>query len=140
MILSDNLNFDLVNSGFIAAVPYLTLGVVLFFAGYLADIVQLKKILTTTQARKSFTCIAFMAQTLFMMLAAYQKHRYIVILFITLGASLGAFSLSGYGVNHLDIAPPFASVLMGLTNAFATIPGIISPLIAGFIVTEQTVS
>lgn len=81
-----------------------------------------------------------MAQTLFMMLAAYQKHRYVVIVFITLGASLGAFSLSGYGVNHLDIAPPFASVLMGLTNAFATIPGIISPLIGGFIVTEQTVS
>lgn len=50
----------------------------------------------------------------------------------------GALSICGYGVNHLDIAPQYASVLMGLSNTVATIPGIISPLIAGFIVTEQT--
>jgi MFS transporter, ACS family, solute carrier family 17 (sodium-dependent inorganic phosphate cotransporter), other len=41
-------------------------------------------------------------------------------------------------VNHLDIAPQYASILMGISNTVATIPGIISPLIAGFIVTEQT--
>lgn len=102
--------------------------------------VQAKGYLTTTQTRKYFNCAAFASQTTFMMLAAYQRDRVLVIVFITFGAGLGALSLCGYGVNHLDIAPQYASILMGISNTVATIPGIASPLIAGFIVTEQTVS
>ena len=139
-IIPDNLNFDLAKSGFIAAIPYLTLGIILFFVGYIADWVQEKDYLTTTQVRKYFNCAAFVSQTTFMMLAAYQRDRVLIIVFITFGAALGALSICGYGVNHLDVAPQYASILMGLSNTIATIPGIISPLIAGFIVTEQTVS
>lgn len=73
------------------------------------------------------------------MLAAYQHNRVLIIVCITLGAALGALSICGYGVNHLDIAPQYASITMGLSNTVATIPGIISPLIAGFIVTDQKV-
>lgn len=80
-----------------------------------------------------------MSQTVFMMLAAYQHNRVLIIVCITLGAALGALSICGYGVNHLDIAPQYASITMGLSNTVATIPGIISPLIAGFIVTDQKV-
>jgi len=98
------LNFDIANSGFIAAVPYLTLGIILFFVGYLADWFQVKGILTTTQVRKYFNCTAFVSQTIFMMLAAYQRDRVWIIVFITLGASLGALSICGYGVNHLGMS------------------------------------
>lgn len=65
----DNLNFDLANSGFIASVPYLTLGILLFFVGYLADWLRIKGYLTTTQVRRYFNCSAFVSQTVFMMLA-----------------------------------------------------------------------
>lgn len=40
-------------------------------------------------------------------------------------------------VNHLDIAPQHASVLMGIGNTFATIPGIVSPLLTGYIVGDS---
>lgn len=40
-----------------------------------------------------------------------------------------------FSVNHLDVAPQHASVLMGISNTFATIPGIVSPIITGYIVT-----
>lgn len=43
-----------------------------------------------------------------------------------------------YSVNHLDIAPQHASVLMGISNTFGTIPGIVSPLLTGYLVVEQT--
>ena len=52
LCFTDNLNFDLANSGFIAAVPYLTLGIILLFVGYIADLVQEKNLLTTTQVRR----------------------------------------------------------------------------------------
>ena len=69
-----------------------------------------------------------------MLLAAFLLDPVYSVLFITIGAAIGAFSLSGYAVNHLDIAPQYASILMGISNTFATIPGIISPSLTGFIV------
>ena len=38
--------------------------------------------------------------------------------------------MSGFGCNHLDIAPRYAGVLMGLTNGVATISGIVGPYVA----------
>ena len=45
-----------------------------------------------------------------------------------------ATSAAGFLVNHLDIGPRYAGVLMGLTNTIGTIPGILAPAITGFIV------
>ena len=44
---------------------------------------------------------------------------------------------SGYMNSHLDIAPNFAGTLMGLTNAFATIPGFLAPQVVGYIINGQ---
>jgi hypothetical protein len=37
----------------------------------------------------------------------------------------------------LDIAPQYASIILGISNTFATIPGIISPMLAGAIVKNK---
>lgn len=88
-LILDNLGFDLAGSGFIAAVPYLVLGIMLFIVGFLADWFQERNILTTSQVRRYFNCLAFVSQTTFMMLAAYQTNHVLIIIFITFGASLG---------------------------------------------------
>lgn len=44
-----------------------------------------------------------------------------------------------FSVNHLDVAPQYASVLMGIGNTFATLPGIISPILSGYIVSKPPV-
>lgn len=41
--------------------------------------------------------------------------------------------MAGFNVNHLDVSPRFAGVLMGLSNAFATIPGFVGPTVAGIL-------
>lgn len=42
------------------------------------------------------------------------------------------FSLSlGFNVNHLDIAPRYASILMGISNGVGTLSGMVCPLIVG---------
>ena len=58
----------------------------------------------------------------------------IAIVIVTLGLGLNGFSESGFLVNHLDVAPAFASVLLGVTNTAATMSGIISPTLTGLIV------
>jgi hypothetical protein len=36
---------------------------------------------------------------------------------------------SGFNVNHLDIAPRYASILMGMSNGIGTIAGLICPIV-----------
>lgn len=125
-------------TGFVSAIPYLAMGLLLGVSGYLADWSQIKGYLTTTQVRRYFNCGAFLAQTVFMMVAAYVSNPVGSVVSITVAVGCGAFAWSGFAVNHLDIAPQHASVLMGISNTFATIPGIMSPLIAGFIVKNKS--
>ena len=46
---------------------------------------------------------------------------------LTCGVAFSGFAISGYNVNHLDIAPRYASILMGLSNGIGTLAGIIVP-------------
>ena len=39
------------------------------------------------------------------------------------------FNNSGFNVNHLDIAPRYASILMGISNGAGTLSGMICPLV-----------
>lgn len=51
--LKDAMNYDLSKAGFLSATPYLALAILLFVFGYLADWVQMKRYLTTTQVSQS---------------------------------------------------------------------------------------
>jgi hypothetical protein len=44
------------------------------------------------------------------------------------------FNFPGYNVNHLDIAPRYASILMGMSNGIGTIAGLICPVVIDFII------
>jgi ACS family sodium-dependent inorganic phosphate cotransporter len=41
--------------------------------------------------------------------------------------------LSGFGVNHLDIGPRYAGILLGFSNTAGTIPGILGVTLTGMI-------
>jgi len=53
---------------------------------------------------------------------------------LSLGVGLMGGTMSGYRINHLDIAPRFAGILMSLTNCVANIFALLAPVIAGYIV------
>ena len=40
-----------------------------------------------------------------------------------------SFKKSGFNVNHLDIAPRYASILMGMSNGFGTLAGMMCPIV-----------
>lgn len=132
--MNDILNFNLQKSGFISAIPYLVLSILLFVSGYLADWFQVKNYLSVTQVRKYFNNLSFLAQMIFLLMAAYFENPNAIIVCVTLSVGLGAFSISGYLANPLDIAPQFASIIVGISNTFATLPGLISPVLTGYIV------
>ncbi|XP_055701272.1 vesicular glutamate transporter 1-like [Phlebotomus papatasi] len=136
--LKDTLHFEVGKTGFVSAIPYLVMGSLLGISGYLADWSQVKGYLTTSQVRKYFNCGAFLGQTVFMMLAAYLLDPTGTVASITVAVGLGAFAWSGFIVNPLDLAPNHASVILGFSNMIGTIPGIVSPLLTGYITSERT--
>lgn len=79
-----------------------------------------------------------MCQTIFMSLTALLMYRGASITCISLSLGCGGFAWAGFSINHLDIAPQYAAILMGISNTIGTIPGIVSPAITGVIVKDGT--
>jgi len=52
--------------------------------------------------------------------------------------AIGLTGLCGAGwmVNFLDLAPHYASVLLGFSNTFSTLPGIVGPYLTAILTTE----
>ncbi|KAG1655420.1 Sialin [Nymphon striatum] len=135
--LKDVLHFNLGKTGFLSALPYMVMAIVVQFGGQLADFTRQRAYLTTTQVRKLFNCLGFMGQMIFMIAAAFTRDSTSAVVFLTLAVGIGGFATSGFGVNHLDVAPQYAGILMGVSNCVATIPGIVSPPLTGMLVKNK---
>ena len=138
MFLRDVLGYSLDTAGFLASFPYILMAMVVQVSGYLADTIRADGKLSTTHIRKLFTCGAYLGQAFFMTLTALIMTRGTSITFLSLALGLGGLTWAGFGVNHLDVAPRYAAILMGISNTVGTIPGIIVPSLTGSIVVERT--
>ena len=61
----------------------------------------------------------------------------LAVTLFSLAIGIQGLNGSSYTVNHLDIAPRFAGILMGISNSVGTIPGIISPYVVGRLTDNQ---
>ncbi|CAH1100735.1 unnamed protein product [Psylliodes chrysocephalus] len=136
-IMKNVLGFDLNSAGFMSALPYLAMAIIMQLAGQLADRLLIKKVLTTTQVRKLLTCVGFLSQAIFILGAGFWLTTAGTTFCLVMVVGLGGFSLTGFGVNALDIAPKYASIIIGISNTFGTVPGILSPILTGYLVTHE---
>jgi ACS family sodium-dependent inorganic phosphate cotransporter-like MFS transporter 6/7/8 len=98
--------------------------------GLLADHLRKRGIMSTTNVRKLFNCGGFgMEAIFFLVVANCTTHRNgaAATLALTIGVACSGFAISGFNVNHLDIAPRYASILMGMSNGIGTIAGLLVP-------------
>ena len=51
-----------------------------------------------------------------MLLTALIMSRGTSTVFLSLALGLGGLTWAGFGVNHLDVAPKYAAILMGISN------------------------
>lgn len=66
-----------------------------------------------------------------------QKILALVLLVIAVGTNAGVYS--GFNVNHIDLAPNHAGILMGITNSLSNIFSIIAPLAVKVIPYEEVI-
>lgn len=130
------LGLSIVQSGFYAAGPWLTMFVVGTLAGVVADRI-VRRGVDLTLVRKTMQIAGLLGAAIFM-LAARDVTSADTAFALMCGA-LGTLALTwaGFLPNHLEIAPRYADVLMGITNTAGTIPGVIGVAITGWLV-DQT--
>ena len=78
--------------------------------------------------------IAFVSGAVGLLVTGYfGKKKLDSVIYLTISVGGIGLAQAGFNINHIDIAPRFAGVLMGITNCAATIPGIVAPLVAKYI-------
>jgi len=110
------------------------------FSGFLADDVLIKRCkLPIVLVRKIMCVFAFFGSGLCYALLRYSHGQVIPsLVLICLAIGFGSFHRAGFFVNHLDIGSKrFAGTLMGVSNTFATIPGIIGNIVTGALLTRS---
>ncbi len=122
------LKFDLSEGSTLAALPHLVMTIIVPLGGQLADYLRRNEILSTTNVRKIFNCGGFGGEAVFLLLVAYTTDETLVIVYLILAVGSSGFAISGFNVNHLDIAPRYASILMGISNGVGTLSGMICPI------------
>ncbi|ESO83132.1 hypothetical protein LOTGIDRAFT_133858 [Lottia gigantea] len=139
--MKEILKFDIKANGILSALPYLALWLLQLISGFIADWLRGRGILNTNKTRKLMNTLGLLIPAVFMIGVSYSgcDHTLAVVLLI-FAVGTGGFSMAGYQVNHLDIAPRFAGSLMGITNMIATIPGFLAPLVVGILTDHQETS
>ncbi|XP_062319477.1 sialin [Osmerus eperlanus] len=138
--MSNILGFSIQQNGALSALPYIGCGVLALLGGQMADRLRENCLFSTVAVRKAFTIVGMLGPAVFLVAAGYTDCNYtLAVAFLSVSSSLGGFSASGFNINHLDIAPSYAGILLGITNSFATIPGMVGPVIARALTKNNTI-
>lgn len=127
------LGLSITSAGLYSAAPWLTMFIVGNSAAWIADS-MITRGMSITTARKLMQTVGLTMSAVFMLLAM-DVDSALHAMFLMCGALGGAaFTWAGFVPNHLDIAPRYADVLMGLTNTAGTVPGIIGVVLTGWLI------
>ncbi|XP_073401140.1 vesicular glutamate transporter 3 [Dendrobates tinctorius] len=130
--------FPISKVGLLSAVPHMVMTIIVPFGGQLADFLRSRQILSTTTVRKIMNCGGFGMEATLLLVVGYSHTKVVAISFLVLAVGFSGFAISGFNVNHLDIAPRYASILMGISNGVGTLSGMVCPLIVGAMTRHKT--
>ncbi|CAO1352353.1 unnamed protein product [Diamesa hyperborea] len=135
--LKHSFKYEIAETGVLGALPHLLMTIIVPFGGMLADHLRKNGIMSTTNVRKLFNCGGFGLEGLFFLVVAHAKTGAGAVTALTFGVAFSGFAISGYNVNHLDIAPRYASILMGMSNGIGTIAGLLCPIAIDYLTADQ---
>lgn len=135
------MRFNLKAIGILSGTAYFAMWVVVVSSGQLADFLRSRKIMTTTNVRKLFFAVGFLVPAICLVATGFVDctKYYLAVFLIILGVGAIGMAWSAWNVNHLDLAPPYAGTLLGITNTLGTIPGFVgTEVVSAFTSGNQT--
>lgn len=127
------LHLDLAKKGgFAAALPYICgyIGTLLF--GRLGDLLVTRGY-RELHVRQAMNAFSFLGCAIFLSSLRLAKSAPMAVALLCLTLFTSRAAMAGYWVNMIDVAPNHAAHVMGVSNTFGTIPGIIGNVATGAI-------
>ena len=123
--------------GLVSALPQVFLLFVTMGAALLADRLRTRKRrpLSSRTVRRALTTLGLGLNALFFVaLTPLRESATTAAIIFVLAYSLLGFPVGGgYGVNHLDIAPRAAGVIVGISNTWGSVAGACAPVVMGWL-------
>jgi len=124
---------SITNAGLYSAAPWLTSFAMVNSAAWVADRMLLRGV-PTTLVRKLMQTIGLVGSAACLLLLREAGSANVALMLVCSAAGLLAITNAGFGPNGFDIAPRYADVIFGISNTFATIPGIVGVAVTGWLV------
>uniref|UniRef100_A0A2A4JRY5 Putative inorganic phosphate cotransporter n=1 Tax=Heliothis virescens TaxID=7102 RepID=A0A2A4JRY5_HELVI len=133
--LERGMNISLRNSATLSALPFVGMWLGSIGSGIFCQKIYNRGWLSLGVCRKIFNSFALFGGGLGIIALAFlgPDDKNMVIALLVLVFFLFGFISAGFMVNHLDLSPQFAGVLLSLTNFAGGIGSIITPVITSFI-------
>lgn len=126
----------LAQSSFLSALPWAAMFVASNVSGALAD-AMIRRGVDVTVTRKLMQTVGFLGPAVFLALVTRVGNAYVAMGLVSVALALAAFSNSGVYATHQDIGPLVAGTLLGISNTFASLPGVVGVYVTG-VVLERT--
>ncbi|KAJ7538317.1 hypothetical protein O6H91_11G043300 [Diphasiastrum complanatum] len=125
------LHVGLENMGMAKMLPYLVMFVFSNVGGVVADHLISRQSISVTYTRKLLNSLGFAIAAVALLVMPHLKSVTGAILCSSISLGSCAFARAGFAVNHMDIAPKYAGILMGISNTAGTIAGVVGVSVTG---------
>ncbi len=124
---------SIAGAGLYSAAPWLTMFLMMNLGGWIADTLLMRGV-SKTNVRKILQTAGLLGSGVFVLLVRDVDSAGVAVLLMCGALGAASLTVAGFGTNHLDIAPRYAGVLVGITNTFGTVPGVIGVAVTGWLV------
>ncbi|XP_036044362.1 sodium-dependent phosphate transport protein 4 [Onychomys torridus] len=136
--ISSVFKINIRDNGFLSSLPFFIAWVVGILGGQLADFLLSKNFRLIT-VRKIITILGNVPPVALIVALPYVQSSYITtIAFLTLSCGVSSLCQSGVYINALDIAPRYASLLMGTSRGLAHSSAVLVPIVGGFFLNQDS--
>eukprot|EP00899_Mesostigma_viride_P015058 jgi/Mesvir1/23553/Mv18250-RA.1 len=125
------LGVDLADIGWFKMVPYFAMFVMANVGGVLGDYMIMHTRTSISATRKILNTVGFVGAAAALLLLPLARSVSAGLFYATLTLALCSLARGGFAVNHMDIAPRFAGIVMGLSNTAGTLAGVIGVAVTG---------
>ncbi|XP_010621286.1 sodium-dependent phosphate transport protein 3 isoform X2 [Fukomys damarensis] len=139
--ISTVLHVNMRDSGVLSSLPFVAAASCTILGGQLADFLLSRNFLSLISVRKLFSSLGLLLPSLCAVALPFVASSYmttIILLILIPGTS--NLCDSGFIINTLDVAPRYASFLMGISRGFGLIAGIVSSTTTGFLISQDSES
>ncbi|XP_008807651.1 probable anion transporter 6 [Phoenix dactylifera] len=126
-----SLQLSLQEMGSSKMLPYLNMFIFSNIGGVVADHLITRRILSVTKTRKLLNTVGFIIAAFALMALPYFRTPTGTVLCSSLSLGFLALGRAGFAVNHLDVAPRYAGIVMGVSNTAGTLAGIVGVGLTG---------